>query len=310
MVHGNNRLFFANMKMDVITTKNIMQEQLYDLPQEIVYEIISYVPEYGHRVSHELHDRSLSTQKISAYCDFYRYCVRSIAGPLDTCIDIVCETLPGDVTDRALKYLHRNIRGLLFNYLHDQYIYYENNIGPIICEILSNFGITNVKRLTYIYNVHRGERDSPYSGIRWCKKYIDFYVTMILYDNDIITKKEFDRHMSRVTDIRAILQSIILLQCIQDHISCLAIRYFGHIIPEMCLEADTYINAHDYRYYETYDKFIKVIESPFYNHVPIGDTIDERIEHLAALVPEDTTIFTPDTRDIYLIEARRQLAKE
>lgn len=279
-------------------------DKLRDLPQEIVYEIFKWVPEYGHGVCKDLHERSLDTIKVSAYCDFYRYCVRSVMGPLNTCIEIMADWLPDAITVGARKYLSRNVPGLLFKYLHEQYDTEEDGIGPIICGLLEDFGIKHVRKLSNMGNLCRNHLVDLYISARWTKEYVNFYVLMILLDSEVITKKEFDRRM-KIVDLRTVLQSLVYMQNVQDHISCLAVRYFGHVIPEICLKPDklcVYGNDRD-----NYAKFVKIIESPFYT----GIGKYTRIEQLINMVPEHLEGFSDQhwslVKATYILDAIRHM---
>lgn len=236
------------------------QEQLRgltDLPQEIMYEIFKFVPEYGHRVSACLHEQSLYAGKVSAYCDFYRYCARSFMEPLDTCIEILVNCLPDSLTTTAKRYLCRDTRSLLFKYLYEWHHEQNEPAEIVIVGILGRLGI-NVQQLTCVYGGTSSWTNIQINNNRWQKQYVDFYVFMILFESGVITKKEFDRYMKSVTNLRCILQYIILRRDVDDHISRLAIRYFGHVIPELCFVPDKLVSTSNYREY--YDEFIEAIE--------------------------------------------------
>lgn len=241
-----------------------------ELPQEIVYEIFTYVPEYGHRVSYELHERSLDSSGVSAYCDFRRYCTRSIAEPLETCIEIASSRLSDDITDDATKYLRRNVHGLLFKYLYEEYDAEDDEVGPIIRSMLSDFGIQDINRLTKIGNTGYNHLRNAIVHSRWTKIYVNFYVSMILLDNKLITKKEFDRQI-KVVNLKSILQCIIYIREIYDHISCLVIRYFRSVIPTLCSVPKCLSRPRNYA--DKYNRFIKIIELPIDKYVPAKDAI-------------------------------------
>lgn len=189
------------------------------IPQELVEHIISYVPEYGHRVSRDLHKRSLSIQEVSAYCDFYRYCVRMHRSPFNACITILTSNTYEDIKNAALKYLEKNRRRFLCEYL--------KHVGWIPSNILSDLGFANVDHWTKISLYYNDNRTTIiYKDIEYCIKVNGLYALMILLDNGFMSKKEFDAECALIEDLDVVLEIILSVYEHVHHIFNAAIRHF------------------------------------------------------------------------------------
>lgn len=233
---------------------------LSELPQEIVYEIFMFVPEYGHGVCQELHELSLYSNRVSAYCDLRRYCARSITDILDTCLELLTSPEAGKFKVDIIHYMQKHIRDLLYRYLDEWNSWICNTTihDIIIRDILTRFGIHNVQKLSTMSHIEYKYLRISSNTVRWRKQYIDFYVTMILFESKMITKKEFDRYTSKMPNLRAILQYIINEHPCKMHICKLAARYFRDIIPQLCAEPDMLRAAN---YGRLYDRFIEMMNS-------------------------------------------------
>lgn len=185
------------------------------IPQEIVHEIFEYIPEYGHRVSACLHERSKGGPTVSAYCDFLRYCGRKDEDDIIICIDILDlhKSLPDDLVDHATRYLKKKLRLVIYAYLE--------RLLSMSVDIFEQLGIARAAHFSEIHDTDR-------CGSEWHTKIIELYVLMILRDNGLLTKKDFDTEIAGVSDMAIILELILAQWTYYEHIHCLVIRYFGH----------------------------------------------------------------------------------
>lgn len=218
------------LKIDVPFGLNIMQDYLpCMLPQEIVYEIISYVPEYGFLVNLELHGRSLCIIEVSAYCDFLRYCARLPKKSIETCVSILTYKFSGpnetvifkDIMTAARNYLEKNKRELVFEYLRYS--------GKILRSIVTNLGFVNVGHwsITTIFcNDDDDCTDIIYENMSYYDKVIGLYTLMILRDSGFMSKKEFDAECSKIVDIDTILEIILAVYPDYEHIFNISVRHF------------------------------------------------------------------------------------
>lgn len=252
------------------------------IPQEIVYEIFTYVPEYGHRIDRELHRRSLRSAKVSVYCDLLRYCTRVCPDHIHACLDLLSVTVFDDVKLGVMNYLQKNIHDLLFMYLDSNIIGFGN---IRICDLLENLGIYNVRHLTSMSNVHAEHIFMPNDG--WREQYIDFYIMMILKDTRMITKNEFDRRIDRIDqdELLCILQSVVIKHTVDEHISQLAIRYFGDIIVGL-QTLDKNMRTEDYVYDHQFKQFAYVINLPLIKFDSTGNLRD-RLYSLLTVAEQD-----------------------
>lgn len=189
------------------------------IPQELVDHIISFVPEYGHRLTKELHQRSLEATNASVYCDFYRYCARSTSSPIITCIDIyekgsVAEDLDNGIT----RYLTKNLRELICMYLND--------LESVSKGIFPYIGITSMHRIS---DVDFGYYDAYnlYKCIDYRAKVIELYSLMIIRDVGLMTKKEFEAKCLVIDDLAIRLEIVFSIFIYEEHIYSVAIRYFS-----------------------------------------------------------------------------------
>lgn len=192
-------------------------DNFQDLPQELVDHIISYVPEYGHRLTKDLHERSLDTQQISAYCDFYRYCVMSCQDQFDTVVAAYYDTTLYDLKDDAIRYLKKNLREVLCKHLDCP--------ASISKEVLSQLGINNVSQITQI-EITDLNGWLMFEKHEYRKKVIRLYSLMILRDNALVTKKEFTRSCREFSDLAVLLEVMLTVFLSRDHIFHTVIRYF------------------------------------------------------------------------------------
>lgn len=231
MLIGRLIFWYRYSKIDEAVTQNIMYdssllEQFKELPQEIAYEIFGWIPEYGHRINKELHERSLCTAKISIYCDFLRYCARWPMKPLDICIDVLkkddlngSKELSGskDLINGAIKYLTSKIQDLVCEYLY--------NVDQDLHRVFKKLGIINSHKFSEIEQYdYEGNEIYVKQGYT---KIIELYSLMILCDNCLLTKKEFERRCSETSGLAAILGLILTGFADTDHIYLAVIRYFG-----------------------------------------------------------------------------------
>lgn len=193
--------------------------KLTELPQEIVHEIFDFVPEYGHRVCLELHERSKTVRDISAYCDFLRYCTRLSDGPIDVCVKVMgSDNLSGDIKIAAIRYLKKNLRGLVSMYLDDHKLVTKN--------VLRDLGVVLVDRISSI-NCGYYDSNDVYKLIEWRSKVIELYSLMIIRDAGLMTKKEFNTACSGIIGIEVTLELVFSLFEWNEHIYRVAIRYFA-----------------------------------------------------------------------------------
>lgn len=206
-------------KIDAVFIQNIMQ--YFDkLPQEIVYEIFAFVPEYGHRTCKYLHGRSELVEEVSAYCDFYRYCARINKSHIDSCATILTGDCPEDFKMIEFKRLENNRREVLYEYL-------RVNKCVTIC-ILVDLGFVGVGEQTNMFMYDDIESQCrAYKNVDYYYKVINLYSLMLLCDNGFMTKKEFDAECSSIVDLDTILEIILGVYDYFHHIFNAAIRHFG-----------------------------------------------------------------------------------
>lgn len=197
-------------------------KEFRELPQELVDHIISFVPEYGHRVCQELHKRSCMAEEVSVYCDLYRYCVRLHKGPFNACVtvlDTLLEDTFADIKLVALQYLAKNRRAFLREYL--------KHTNWIPASILTDLGFANVDHWTKISLYFDNDQVTViYRDIEYCVKVLDLYTLMILLDNGFMSKKEFDFECASIMNIDAVLEIMLSMYAYFHHIFNAAIRHF------------------------------------------------------------------------------------
>lgn len=218
-------------KIDAVFCWNIMQNiitSLAEIPQEIVHEILTFVPEYGHGVSRELHEQSLDVDPVSAYCDFYRYCARLQMDPLGACLTILDSGHLEDLRGPAMNYVGKNKMELLFRYL-------KQDIKWIKSNVLADLGFANADNWTIIlednYDVFIGETEPIYKNMDYYGRVLNLYASMILRENGFMSKKEFDSECSLVEDLDTVLEIILAVYTQYDHIVSICIRYFRARMP-------------------------------------------------------------------------------
>lgn len=195
-----------------------------ELPQELVNHIISYVPEYGFLVNLELHELSLEVQEASAYCDFYRFAARSVLDRFDTCTEIYDAIIDEAERDIAARYLSKYLRDLLCRYLNDK------DSVPVF--LLEQLGIKSASYLTEVKYIDGGGY-VVYQQVSYRAKIIRFYSLIILYDSGIIGKKEFEHRCREFSDIRLLLEIIMVAFLNNDHIYNIVIRYFPSLMEDV-----------------------------------------------------------------------------
>lgn len=194
--------------------------RLQVLPQEIIYEIISFVPEYGHRVSKYLHRKSVAATEASIYCDFYRHGARLSDSRIYMCFKILKKDGPEDLKDGAIRYLKKNPLEVVSMYLENRCTNYKN--------VLEHIGITNAGKISCIDYGYLDYHD-VYKSIEWRTKVIRLYSLMILRDSGMMTKKEFDTKCLKISDLATILEIVFGIFPHYDHIYNTAIRYFSSV---------------------------------------------------------------------------------
>lgn len=192
-------------------------KEFSEIPQELADHIISFVPEYGHRLNKELHEASLDTQEISVYCDFYRYCAMSYQDHFDTVVAAYHDTALDDLKDDAIRYLKKNLREVLCRYLDCP--------TSISKEVLLQLGINNVDQITQI-EITDLNGWLMFEKHEYRKKVIRLYSLMILRDNALIIKKEFTRSCREFSDLAVLLEIMLAVFLSRDHIFHTVIRYF------------------------------------------------------------------------------------
>lgn len=192
--------------------------ELFELPQELVNEIFEYVPEYGHRVSKELHELSLQVVEASIYSDFYRYCARLPMSSMDICIQLLEEKYAEDLKNDAIKYLKKNLQELVSRYLDNRESVHKN--------IFEYVGISLAHRISDIDCGYYDKHD-VYKKIEWRAKVIELYSLMILRDSGLMVKKEFDAKCLEIADLEIILEIVFAVFLYYEHIFSTAIRYFS-----------------------------------------------------------------------------------
>lgn len=191
-----------------------------ELPQELIYEILAWVPEYGHRTCKYLHGRSLDSEYVSAYYDFYRYCARINKGCIDSCIIILTEDGLDDLKNTAFKCLENNRRKVLYEYLR------LNKCVPM--SILVDLGFANIeKQLGMFMYTDIKSQLRAYKNVEYYYKVIDLYSLILLRDNGFMTKKEFNAECSTIVDLDTILEIIMGVYDYFHHIFNATIRHFG-----------------------------------------------------------------------------------
>lgn len=228
-------------KIDTMAGQNIMQSsnefseprllrEFHELPQEIVHEIFEYIPEYGHRVSVNLHERSLSAPVVSVYCDFLRYCGRKDEDNITICVDIIesndlHKIAADDIVECAIRYLKKNLRLVIC-------IYLERSLSMSV-DIFGRLGIARAANFSEVHDTDCHDT-IIYSQPDYCTKIIELYSLMILRDNELLTKKEFDAEINKIIKVTETIDLTIVLELIlaqwsyNEHIYRLVVRYFGH----------------------------------------------------------------------------------
>lgn len=185
------------------------------LPQELIHEILSYVPEYGHRINRELHESSLDAPKVSAYCDLYRYCARSILDRFDTVVS-ACNT--ESLKSSAMNYLKQNLREVLCRHLD-----YPSTISK---ELLLQLGLNNAMQITTMETCTW----TLFKNHEYRKRVIRLYSLMIFRENGSVSKKEFVRQCAEFHDIVILLEIIFAAFALFSHIFNISMRYFDHML--------------------------------------------------------------------------------
>lgn len=201
--------------------------EFHELPQEIIYEIFAWIPEYGHRVSANLHERSLNAPTVSAYCDFLRYCGRKDEDDITICTNILesndlLEISADDIVECAIEYLKKNLRLVICVYL-------EQSLSMSV-DIFGRLGIAGAANFSEIHDTDCYGTDI-YLQPEWSARIIKLYALMILRDNGMLTKKEFDAEITEIAglhDLTIVLELILVQQSYNEHIYHLVVRYFGH----------------------------------------------------------------------------------
>lgn len=197
------------------------------IPQELIYEIFGYVPEYGHRVNRDLHERSKTIRTVSVYCDLLRYCARMSGGPIEICNKVIgLADISGDIKIDAIGYLKKNLRGLLSMYL--------DNRDSVLIDTLIRVGIDFADKLS---NVDCGyyEPSNLYGCLDTREKVIKLYSLMIIRDAGLMTKKEFEAGCLKVGDLEIVLEIMFGVFDYNEHIYRVSIRYFSSepIMPKV-----------------------------------------------------------------------------
>lgn len=199
------------------------------LPQEIVFEIFAFVPEYGYKINKDLHKISQDAEVSSIYCDFIRYCPRCFTIPLKACImAYVDEFYKEDIQIKAKKYLNDHIMELLYMHLSC-----ENDLT----HILDGLGITNADRITQIewQNNHGA---TIYEDLSYRDKVINLYSLIVLRDNGLLTRQEFVQKCDDIQEKVLLLEIIFTTLNHYDHAWTAAIRH----LPEYVDDAIEYIH--------------------------------------------------------------------
>lgn len=207
--------------------------ELKELPQEIVHEIITFVPEYGHRVNRYLHHLSLDNFEPSFYCDFYRYFTGCGQDVLETVIRSYRSNVSVAICGGINRYLQANIYGLLFKYIEVSYIVSE--------DMLTSFGISGSAKFTRVLWYYPYTDEKIFRDTRYYYRVIGLYVQMILYNKGLIDKGEFDDYCKdNEADIDTSLEIIIGVYFRGSHIFRNAVRYFD---KRLCAAAENAKNS-------------------------------------------------------------------
>lgn len=178
---------------------------------------LTELPEYGHRVTVNLHEVSLDTQKISAYCDFYRYCAKKYGDPLNISIDVYKDESLQDIHESVLRYLKKNLQEIVCRYIED-----HNSIPK---ELMLKLGINTVYRINNL-PAYDGNGYPIYKNFSYRRKIARLYSLLILYDNGHLGKKDFGRRHAEFSDIVVLIDIILGTNLYYDHIYMSVVRHF------------------------------------------------------------------------------------
>lgn len=227
------------------------------LPQEIVYEIIKFVPEYGYRVNRFLHKCSKNI-KVSAYCDFRRYRAailyhRYVFGINRDHLNHCRFILKG----RDAKNLVKHNVGMYetFNKMAKDWIKKnaEQVVIRYICgsdkviDDLIEIVINNSDRVTKILFYDK-DRDGQFE--EWMYNCIvRTYAKIILVENDMGSADDISAFGD--IDPTEVIEVILSVYHSHDHIFTSFIRYFPDHAKELCRKLKTYTNdkRHDHYYF-------------------------------------------------------------
>lgn len=191
------------------------------LPEEMIREILSYVPEYGHRVSQEFHEKSLHGF-LSAYCDFYRYAAKCHSSRLEAAkMAYNSVHVCNDINIVAKKYLKENLGEFLYKCLYENMNH--DDMLPIV--MLKDLGIKNACRISNVPVI-------DYNGyeiyqVRWIRtKIIMLYSLILMHENGLMDKGKFTSELLECGDIELLMEIIFSIYGHEDHIYVAVIRYF------------------------------------------------------------------------------------
>lgn len=197
-----------------------LQEQLQKLPQEIVYEIMTFVPEYGHRVDRYLHAASAGFKGTSVYCDFYRYFARFNKYDMEVIVMAYGVVVQEDIKGDIRGYLQKNIYSLVCSYICKP--------KAEIRIVLEEFGLKNVEKTSFMATKYLFD-DPIYRDKSYYHKVAELYAQMILYDNNFISKLQFDEYCA-ANDLDIVLEIILSVYSCSSKIFEAVIKHFsGHL---------------------------------------------------------------------------------
>lgn len=197
-------------------TYNFQGQDFSIIPQEIVYEIFKYVPEYGHRVDRELH-RLSNLVESSIYCDFYRYFARFGGCHIEDLIATYGIGIQGDIRNGIKRYFQKNLCVLLCNYL--------GNNRNMTRDMLKEYGLKVGNHTTQMARKYLDNGD-VYQDKSYYNKVTELYAYIILYNNGLVSKQEFDEYCLGI-ELNIILEIITSVYHHSYEIFENVVKHFG-----------------------------------------------------------------------------------
>lgn len=198
------------------------------LPQEIVNEIIGFVPEYGFLVNKNLHDLIIkNNDNVSYYCDYPRFesLLHEYGSDIHNAISSYHDIIPKlrirtlddgfEPWSMTIRYLQENVHAVLMKYIKDR---------SWLKDLLIFLGIKNLDKITPIYDWYG---DHP--GI---KRIAMIYSSVILHENGLLSDEQF----ASIDIDKDILKDIIQSFDSCDHIREKITEAFKPMIPSICKE--------------------------------------------------------------------------